>query len=89
MNSVEHSTIITAIVSISLFVIGGAMKWLNGRLNSIEGTLYGDHHGDGHDTKIAVIKSCQENTVKGLDEIKESMRDNNIKLDKLLLALQK
>jgi len=77
--------------------IGGAMSWFNGtkkdliqRMNELESKqeditmLHNDHQ-----TQLAVVKSCQENTRMTLDELKETARDVNQKLDQVLLGLQR
>jgi hypothetical protein len=86
------SVVATAILS----GVGGAMAWFNStkkeinrRLESVEDSM------SGHDTNLAVLQTCQENTEKRLDEIGETTRDTNQSLKDLsqtmtqaLLALQ-
>lgn len=89
MGKIEVETVISVVVTVAIFVVGGVMKWIDRRISAVENTIFGSGESDGHDTKLAVLKACQENTAKSLEDIKESVRDNNAKLDQVLLALQK
>lgn len=86
----------SAAVAAILAGLTGAMGWFNrtkkhmhARLATVEGKMEGHildsttKHGD-HQTKIAVLETCQENTARQLEQLNETTNDVNKKLDALI-----
>ena len=51
------------------------------RIQTLEATLYGTPGQEGHDTQLAVLRTCQENTNRNLEELKDTTKDTNKKLE--------
>ena len=65
--------------------VGGAMAWFNSskrkmheRIDLLESNMreWDDRHAD-HNTQLAVLTTCQSNTVKQLEQISESTLEIN------------
>lgn len=65
-------------------VVGGVKGMLGKRDERIT-ALEAGHHDQT--TQIAIIKTCQENTKEHLEQIRETTRDTNEKLDMVLTSL--
>lgn len=71
--------------------VGGAMAWFSAsttrmttRLDTMEADMeQWDQKHATHDTDIAVVKTCQENTARQLEEIRVTTRDTNENLKAL------
>jgi hypothetical protein len=42
-----------------------------------------------HETRLAVVQSCQVNTAERLDEIRKAMQETNEKMEHVLVAVSK
>ena len=79
-----------AVVALVSAGVGSVMAWFrrgnqsrDARISLLEGTVYGGPGQAGHETQLAVIRTCQENTNRNLEELKDTTKDTNEKVSEL------
>ena len=94
--TVTMSDVITVVVT-GIAGVGSAMAWfshakkeLHTRMAEMECKMEGftDLHAE-HSTQLAVVKSCQANTVLILAELKEGQKEIYVKLDDVLKEVRR
>lgn len=71
-------------------VLGWALSVVNRSKHAMEARVDQLEHDIGeHDTRLAVVQTCQLNTAERLNEIKADTHDTNAKLDRLIDAILK
>ncbi len=65
--------------------VGGAMAWFNGVKHHLEARMgRTEETVNDHETKLAVVRTCQENTAERLQAIESATHETNNKLDRLI-----
>ena len=87
---ISYGDWLAAAVTILLAALGGIMGWIkSGKKEVHDRLVYLEKNMSEHETRLAVVQTCQENTAERLTEIKETTVDTNSKVEHLNETLTK